>query len=334
MPAPCRISSCGASSPAAGNGARGAGRGEAACSMAPAMPSFMSAKIQTARFYADCLLPRARPRAHDHRGRRIRARGRCRAVLTAPRGASGVSGAPPVPSLDSYLQTVPGATKISRVIAFVCVTGAIMSDELHRVGERRGVAVGERERRDADLGGRDLRRIERHGAERRSDRLEEIAGEHARPRLVGGHDEPQRRVVVIVSEPGGEDRVALVIEVDPPSGLGCGRRFPPQVLVVGGEREIRLRAKDARRQRSEHLADQCLGLGHTAALVDGVIEAAVVGVTECQRASADRRGYDVGGIPRDGVERGACRLEQLALVHVGPILLAVITSHQPLPCGS
>ena len=73
-------------------------------------------------------------------------------------------------------------------------------------------------------------------------------------------------------------------EINSPAGLGAGRRIPPEVLVVGGQSQVGLRAEDAGRRGRKQLARNRLGLGNA---VDGVGEGPIVRIAERQGAGAD-----------------------------------------------
>ena len=118
-----------------------------------------------------------------------------------------------------------------------------------RVREARFVAVEKSERRRSHRRPGHLRRIERHGVERRTGAGVQRAGIDLRCGLVGADDQPQRLAVEPEGEPGCEDRVALMREVDPPPRFRARRRCPPHVLVVRRQGEIRLRAPRTSRHR-------------------------------------------------------------------------------------
>ena len=105
-----------------------------------------------------------------------------------------------------------------------------------RIGEAAVVGVGEGERATADQAARHLHRIEGHGAERGTVGLHQLAriGIGIARALVGGHRQPPFLAAGIVGEPGGEDRVALMRDVESPSRFRSGRH-PPQTLVIEGQ---------------------------------------------------------------------------------------------------
>src|SRR5262245_23541909 len=117
-------------------------------------------------------------------------------------------------------------------------------DAVERVGERRRVAVLERERRRADLRrrGRDpgARVEDRAGGAIESTRVRARA-DHLVARR---HHQPDALALRVVGEERGEDGVALVRQVHAPAGFGG---VPPQVGEVVREAAIEGRPGAARR---------------------------------------------------------------------------------------
>ena len=126
----------------------------------------------------------------------------------------------------------------------------------------RVVAVREDQLRRAD------RRLHRAG---RAGGAIEVPFEGSQRSFVQRRDEEQRRAVGAVGVPRGEDRVALVREVDAPARLGG---VPPEVGEVDVRRGIGRESERALRHRAEGLPRQCAPdiLRHVDAHVIAVIE--------------------------------------------------------------
>ena len=176
------------------------------------------------------------------------------------------------------------------------------------------IAVIECERCPADLNLLHRRGIELQRRVRRPGHRVDLSGIDLRrdPRR---HDhQPQRIAVDVVGVPGAEERGALVIQVDAPSRFRTRRRRPPQVLIVGGRGEVRLRAPGAARHRRR----ECLSRDRPAAVhaIDDIVEGAAVVAGKGQLHRSDCRLLHVLRSERRGEERGTRRTEQQTRIDV------------------
>ncbi len=109
-----------------------------------------------------------------------------------------------------------------------------LRDAVHRIGEHAVARIREPDRRVADRRRNDGIGVERHRVEGGSLRAIERARERVRARRVRRHRQPPRLAVRVVREPGREDDVALMREVDAPARFGLRGEIPPQPGVIRG----------------------------------------------------------------------------------------------------
>src|SRR6185437_10095066 len=143
--------------------------------------------------------------------------------------------------------------------------GLALRNAADRVVERSAVAIGKTQRRTADDGAAGASRAADRGERNRIERRpagepDQVPAVCARSGLGQRRYQPHRRAVVVERVPGRENRVVLVREVDAPARLRTRGRRPPEVLIIGGERQVGLCTERAGGKGPEGFARDRLGL--------------------------------------------------------------------------